>query len=220
MKNIIKNKIIPFVLGALIFSSITYVVAANIPSTSVTYTTSANSTVTNVKQAVDDLYLKTSNTYTYYMPATGNNGIPGDSYSSPSALRTYLNSLGGYAPYFPYIRATVKNGVPFYEACASNSSGTQQFCLPQNYYVGNGTTAEPQAVASRMANDIEAVLGAAPSCSNGRYYAYCSFSFGTNYAYSWYAIYDGSVVAMNNRQYCGACKASTNANFCDNSISI
>lgn len=57
MREKIKNNLAGFILGAIIFSAVG-VVAATMASSDVEYTNSKNSSVTNAKEALDDLYEK------------------------------------------------------------------------------------------------------------------------------------------------------------------
>lgn len=60
--SLLKNNAFSFILGAILFGGIGYVVATTIESASITYTTSSNNSVTNVDEALDDLCTR-SNTW-------------------------------------------------------------------------------------------------------------------------------------------------------------
>ncbi len=61
MKKIIKNPILTFILGAVIFSGITGVVATTILASNISYTPKDSaSKVKNVQDAIDELYNKSS----------------------------------------------------------------------------------------------------------------------------------------------------------------
>ena len=55
MKRIIKNNLLGFIVGAVIFGTVG-VIAANYDADKISFTTSKNSDVETVKDALDDLY--------------------------------------------------------------------------------------------------------------------------------------------------------------------
>jgi len=178
---VIKRNVIPFVIGAIIFSGITYAVAATIQSSSVTYTTNKNASVTNVKQAVDDLYQKCSVaeqvTYRYW-----NNNFAGSSYQfainaiptgsglsgtydSRAALASAYSSFAS-API--YIKTIQINGYTYgHTACLWYND--HEFCIIPNYWAGTNTK-------NKLKTDMETSLGTtASSCHSDAYYADCYF---------------------------------------------
>jgi hypothetical protein len=70
MKNILKSRLFIFILGGIIFGSITGVVAYTINASNVEYkpswTKENGESINNVKEAIDELYNKTNNNITFY----------------------------------------------------------------------------------------------------------------------------------------------------------
>ena len=91
MKNI-KLAIIGFVIGAIVFGGISFVVATGITSGEIAYT---QNNQTTIESALDDLYTSSMNVKTQYNTCTGNLSIAQSNYST---CQTSLATLNASAP--------------------------------------------------------------------------------------------------------------------------
>ena len=142
IKNFFKTNLklfVAFLVGAIFFSGVGYVVAATIQSSSVSYTTNKNSSITNVKQAVDELYNRISD-YSFYKYWNDNyNGtryayglVPTTTYSSKKA---YIDSSN----YPIYARTKIVDGtLTNQEICLYYDS--KDFCIDNLNYWPYGNT--------------------------------------------------------------------------------
>ena len=147
MKDVIKNNILGFVIGAFFFSSIIGVIASSIPSNSVTY----ESNVT-VADAIDDLYEKSVEKPSVYWRNT-------TQYAAGSIPTTsYLS--GASVGYNTYVGSTAEK----HYACATIQG--HEVCLSQPYtqYGIEGHTLNSDFTTSQQTsakNAIDAVFNAA-----------------------------------------------------------
>ena len=164
-----------FIVGAIIFSGITYAVAATIQSSNVSYTTNKNSSITNVRQAIDDLYSKSTllQGYKYW-----NDYYSGTSYNSGSASTTIFNSKAAFLSanpnnQYPYIRSKViTENIAGHELCTDYDN--KEFCFNEtDYWECLGTTYEGRCLVfttitisnSKLYKAIVNKYGITPSCT-------------------------------------------------------
>lgn len=111
MKKIFKSRIFAFILGTLIFSGITVVSAYTILANDIGYTPkdttwkkSNGEDITNVKDAIDELYLKSNNSYIYGEQTSTNysNYEQVDLGFKPSVLVAIITCSKGYLRTFVY----------------------------------------------------------------------------------------------------------------------
>ena len=187
--NFFKNNLkifIAFLVGAIIFSGITCVVAATIQSSSVTYTTSKNTSVTNVKQAVDDLYDKTLSSevyscyntvcgklsYRYWIGGTYNkNSIPATTYKSKDELANSISNFNGNTFYIKSV--LIDGNVIGHEVCWREFCMAPHYCPSDFVYVA---TYEGIEYAYKMRDDIYYATGVNLSCSGNKNMIYCRIS--------------------------------------------
>jgi len=181
MKNKIKNNIIGFVIGAVVFGSIGVVVAATIESSTIAYTTTSNNSVSTVEDALNDLYDKVTDEYIdpnlvrsqnisfYYWRGQTTDYSLFDKYedatlrsislitSSRSGLGTLSDGQIGY-----YIKTMFRNSyVVNHEACLFYNN--KEFCLDNNYVLNDDSS-----ISTRIYNDMSRVFsGYTISCEQG-----------------------------------------------------
>ena len=187
---IIKNNILGFITGVVLCIGIGGVIAATIASTNVSYTTSNNSSVSNVKQAIDDLYSKSTvlQGYRYW-----NDSFSGTSYNGGSAPSTIFNSRAAlegstnFSRYPIYIRSNViTQNISGHSVCIYYNN--KEFCLSDFSYwessdvyafLACNTTLD--LTQSKIYKDIVAKFGVTPTCSTnascGATPAGCACSF-------------------------------------------
>ena len=176
MKEIIKNNLFGFILGALLFGGISTVVATTILSSSVSYT---NNNQTTVESALNELYSKVITTC--YNGACGklsyrywNNNFAGDTgsniFSSTSVpVTTYATSAlleqnygsSNFANNPIYIRSVLIDGnVVGHQTCLWNNN--KEFCLDNGYWAGTLNTNSGNAGTQtkiKLQRDMQESLG-------------------------------------------------------------
>ena len=174
---LLKNNIFGFVLGAILFSGIGYVVAAGISSSSISYTNSKNSSVDNIEEALDDLYIKSSswtpgssvsstNTYdVYWSTAQGGTGTVYAANAKPTTTYRTMAQVGS-ASVMSFIKTTLNSSgaVVKHEACLYVRS--KVFCFGPNYWVGTIGTQDETAAQNtfvKLKPDMELALGSVAS---------------------------------------------------------
>ena len=163
LKDIKKDYIISFIVGALLFGGIGVVLATSIASSSIDYVTQSNENVATVKDALDDLYnqiigypIECYNgvcgklSYRYWTDEYSDvdylyNSLPEESYESLILLEQAANFMTGYST--PYIRSTLIDGnVVGHQICQvvieeNSETGDpiypgNEFCIGYGYWVG------------------------------------------------------------------------------------
>ena len=209
MKKVIRNNIFSFILGALLFGGITYAVATSIQSSNLNYTTTKNTAITNVEEAINDLYnvknnwispntIKSTNTYEVYWEST--QGGSGTAYAGNAKPTTTYNTLSQLNLTQPdnFIKTTINSSgtVTGHETCIYYNNRT--FCFGPGYWTGTiGVTDETAGnnTMAKLKKDVESALGVkANPCGTDGTVSYCYFgniSCGaySNGGVSWY---DGS----------------------------
>ena len=168
MKKIIKffkNNFLGFIIGVVLCSSIG-VIAATIQSNSVSYTTNKNSSITNVKQAVDDLYEKTTKvTYKYFRPRSSPY-----SYSNVTYPSYAVDQTSELVEKYSYIRARVVNQFAIgYDTCLWYNN--HEFCISPGQFTGTLTE-----IKNKLRTAMETTLGtSATVCDDRGSWAMCQF---------------------------------------------
>lgn len=192
--NIITGNAIGFIVGALVFGWVLGAVAAvSISANDIAYTTNKNANVATVKDAVDDLYLKTR--LLDYSKVTGS-GIT-YKYSQDSDISAYneepnenvSTTNSSYSNGDTYLRTTyINNVVTGHAACLKYND--REFCMEPNYWACPLNTSSTDCglkTQAKLQAAMEAALGtSADSC--GLSDVHCTFD-----SVDCIANYDGSV---------------------------
>ena len=202
IKQFIKNNIFGFIICAIVFGSITFVMATNIDSETVPFITGRNANVENIADALDDLYLQSASlvrspivcyngtcgrlSYKYwnnnFAGSTGANlfdstHMPATTYASRAALETAYGA-SNFADEPVYIRSVLIDGnVVGHEACLWNNN--KEFCISPNYWAGtigtqNSTVGTNTKI--KLQRDMQNALGLESSnisCGSLGTYADC-----------------------------------------------
>jgi len=201
IKKIIKKNIFGFILTAIVFGSITFVMATNIDSETAAYVTSENANVGNIADALDDLYVQSVSvvnnnpivcyngtcgtlSYRYWNDNFGatnyqSNELPANNYATRSALETaYGSSNFTSRPY--YIRSVLIDGnVVGHEACLWHATTSKEFCFKPNYWAGTLSSTDSYSGTQtkiKLQRDMEEALGitfAQHNCGAIMGYVYC-----------------------------------------------
>jgi len=197
----LKDNILGFIVGTILFGGIAVVYATTIASNTVDYENSANSNVATVKDALDDLYSKIMPlpviacykgtcgelSYRYWsnnFVGTGAANIfdtthmPTTTYETRSALVTaYGSSNFNNNPI--YIRSILIDGnVVGHQPCLWYNS--KEHCMEYKYWVGTISTSDAHAGTStqiKLQRDMQEAFGITiddSSCTSGDSTAYCS----------------------------------------------
>ena len=180
---IMKNNMLGFIVGAIIFSGITYAVAATIQSTNVSYTTSNNSSVSNVKQAVDELYGKANNSIQFKYWNASFDGVtyasqykynkPSSIYNSREELVTAYGSSNFNTNPFYIKSITIGERETAYLVCIYYNS--KELCIDPFYdtqAIGSGDNPTLSYMIhtdlkTKLSNDIKQKLGITnPYCTS------------------------------------------------------
>ena len=161
----IKNNIVGFIIGTIIFGSIGVVVAGTVASSEITYSNNGQS---NVQGALNDLYGKT----------VKYNGVDIKykyEYPNNSSSYTSLSTITG-APFFNkiavFFRTMYYNGNPKDNGlCAYIIATGKMACIDHMYWASTvGTTtasaANANAVMSALKDEFEGALDITLSCSS------------------------------------------------------
>ena len=225
LKKIIKDNVLFFLIGAVLFGGTTYVVATGLASSNIDYVV-ANSNVETVKDALDDLYSKVpSGTTVCYNGTCGklsyrywNNNFAGstganlfDSTHMPAtvyARRAVLEqNYNDFSDEPVYIRSVLIDGnVVGHEACFWEANNQKEFCIAPNYWAGtlgtnDATVGENTKI--KLQRDMQNALGLEStdiSCGSNASDAGCVVGdFGCD------ATSDGVVICSSNVTYgdCG-----------------
>ena len=163
----IKNNIVGFILGALLFGGSALVVAGTVASSAITYTTSKNSNVGNVEQALNDLYNIADNTYYKYWNDDYlgaeyiSSSSPNRLYSQPDGFK-YISSdgrtvytLNNVNEAIPYIKSLYKNDNTIkHEGVCYYLNNYSPFCINYGFWqsvVGSNTASLENSNAVKAA---------------------------------------------------------------------
>ena len=161
----IKNNVIGFILGAIIFGGSALVVAGTVASSDITYT---NNNQSNVQGALNDLYSKTNN-LPYRFWTDNFSDVSYSEGSVPSTVYTNYNSIRGEYTSQAFIRTSYVNGIPDkHSACLYLGSTNKVFCLDNGFWeVILGSTTQSYenvtAVNSALKIAMEKALGTSSS---------------------------------------------------------
>ena len=194
MKRIIKNNLLGFIIGAIVFSSIGIVAATTLGPSDYWFKTTKNSNVENVEDALDDLYSKTVDLidpqplkdadfeYKYWNDDIEGNEYylfeaPDNIYATRAALETAYGS-SNFANNPIYIRSAFKeNTAVYHEACFYHATTGKEFCLAPNYWVGDSQDqTDGSTTKAKLKADMEAALGitiASGDCYSASSIVYC-----------------------------------------------
>ena len=193
IKKIIKDNILGFIIGAILFSGVGVVLATTTVG-DVWFETTKNSSVKNVEDALDDLYARAD---TYINPETLKYydfvykywnadfdyspqflfDSPEDAYTTIAALET-TNGAGNFANTPIYIRSAFKGNTAIYhEVCSYYATTGKEFCFAPNYWVGDSQDQiDGSTTKAKLKADMEAALGitiASGDCNSTTGYANC-----------------------------------------------
>ena len=171
----IRNNVIGFILGAIIFGGSALVVAGTVASSEITYT---NNNQSNVQGALNDLYEKANSAtkimydgYVYWNDNYSNKKY--SSTSAPSTVYPSYSSLLVSGSNKAFIRTIYENGnIIGHDACQYIASSNKIFCIQGNYWksiIGSTSSSysNGEAVKTALKTAMEEALGTSISCYNG-----------------------------------------------------
>lgn len=181
----IKNNIIGFIIGTILFGGTGYIVATSIASVNVTYSGHGQ---TNVKGALDDLYGKADelNKLKYSITQSGYQYWKSSStYSSTNAPATVYPNYASVVTAnttSTLIRTIYSNGNPTkHGVCLYYGYNNKIFCLDYGYWAANGASGD--SVSAVLQSAIVSALGIsseAIGCVADSYSVFCSFGNNAN----------------------------------------